>query len=545
MDRTSYFICTNPRSGSWLLSEGVTSSGLAGQPREWFQDEEEIERCASWQIERSAGNYFQAYLPRVLEEGTSPNGCFGCKVMHYQFMDLPRKLAMLNEEEANLSPAEAIHRVFPGLKYIWLRRRDSARQAISYYRASQTDRWWSIEGAQSVTRPGTTSTPEFDAAAVARLESEILRTDQAWLDYFAKNNVTPLTLFYEDLDADYQHTIISVLHWLGLTGSDPITIAAPRLKKQADAQTEDWLQKYKTFKSATAHPTFARPTPPPTPTPTNRQVTPTPGHARQKLEVDIFQIADDALFKKHRPSGTGWDWGNAPAQRDWMDQTQSRFAYRCLPLTIANQTGWWVCNPIGFTAEWEGNPGSGGITFRFDCEADVWSKLVNDQFGHGIITWNTPLLFRTRPAGSRLLIGGPVNQFKHGAAPMTAIMETDWTTASFTMNWKLTQPGLPVRFDQGEPLFQVIPLLCDPCHQFELAQVTYRKLADDPEVAAAYLRWSNSRDQFHQLKQAGAAKPDDWQKDYFRGRQSAEDRPVEGHVTKVNPPEVKFIAPDP
>jgi len=38
----------------------------------------------------------------------------------------------------------------------------------------------------------------------------------------------------------------------------------------------------------------------------------------------------------------------ASSMRDWMDKTHERFAYRCLPLTIANQTGWCVIDPLTF-----------------------------------------------------------------------------------------------------------------------------------------------------------------------------------------------------
>src|SRR5262249_56036499 len=34
---SSYFICTLPRSGSWLLSEGLEKTGIAGRPREYFE----------------------------------------------------------------------------------------------------------------------------------------------------------------------------------------------------------------------------------------------------------------------------------------------------------------------------------------------------------------------------------------------------------------------------------------------------------------------------------------------------------------------------
>src|SRR3954449_12981067 len=73
-----------------------------------------------------------------------------------------------------------------------------------------------------------------------------------------------------------------------------------------------------------------------------------------KLEVGIYQIADDSMFAKNRIDGCGWHWSWADWRRDWMDDTPNKFAYRCLPLTIANQTGWFVYNPVGFTAVWTG-----------------------------------------------------------------------------------------------------------------------------------------------------------------------------------------------
>ncbi len=44
----TFIICTNPRSGSWLLSDGLASSGLAGNPREWFNPIVEQKRRAEW-----------------------------------------------------------------------------------------------------------------------------------------------------------------------------------------------------------------------------------------------------------------------------------------------------------------------------------------------------------------------------------------------------------------------------------------------------------------------------------------------------------------
>ncbi len=117
--------------------------------------------------------------------------------------------------------------------------------------------------------------------------------------------------------------------------------------------------------------------------------------------------------------------------------------------------------------------------------------------------------------------------------------------ASFTMNWKLTQPGQPVRFDVGEPLFQAVPLASNVPADLEGASVTYRRLAEDPAVHAAYRQWQQARDQFHQAKRDGQVDPDAWQKDYFKGRDMLGRVVTSGHKTKVVPPPIRYVSPPP
>jgi hypothetical protein len=264
-----------------------------------------------------------------------------------------------------------------------------------------------------------------------------------------------------------------------------------------------------------------------------------------KLEIVIYQAAGDEMFKGHRPDGTGWDWSWADWQREWMDNTPVKFAYRCLPLTIANQTGWWIYNPVGFTAVWNGQQRPGSTQFLFDSDPGTWGVWINDQFGSGIITWNVPFLFRTKPHGTRLLVTGPANYFRHGVQPLMAIVESDWIYMSFTMNYKITSSRLPIRFDQGEPLLQVIPIPGALFTNLEEATVTYMKLEKDPEMHHAYQTWNDARLKLINDKKASIAKGDLWQKDYFVGRDIMGRPTVSGHKTKLTPPEIDFQSPKP
>ncbi|PHR54365.1 MAG: hypothetical protein COA43_16645, partial [Robiginitomaculum sp.] len=42
------------------------------------------------------------------------------------------------------------------------------------------------------------------------------------------------------------------------------------------------------------------------------------------------------------------------SRRKWMDETGERFAYRCLPLTMANSTGWDILCPFDIEIAWNG-----------------------------------------------------------------------------------------------------------------------------------------------------------------------------------------------
>lgn len=126
-----------------------------------------------------------------------------------------------------------------------------------------------------------------------------------------------------------------------------------------------------------------------------------------------------------------------------MDAFPYRQPYRCLPLAIANAYGWQLILPAAVTAEW-----NGGMTKK-DLTIHGAQHLASSNFSGGVLTFNVAYVFRTDP-GYHLLVTGPTNTFKDGAAPMSAVIETDWLPYRFTVNYKLTRPGA-VTCEAGEP----------------------------------------------------------------------------------------------
>ncbi len=229
----------------------------------------------------------------------------------------------------------------------------------------------------------------------------------------------------------------------------------------------------------------------------------------------VMSPANDQFFcayEIHDPGGMKIN--AAPLSREWMENTDRRFAYRCLPLQIANTTGWFLANPQRFSVWWKGGNAKEDLVLEFPS-GQAAATCIQSHFGHGILTFTLPYLFRT-PRGINLWIKGPTNWPKDGIYPLEGIVETDWTTSTFTMNWKMTRPHQLVVFEQDEPICMVIPVARGLVESLVPVQ---QSLASNPEVEAHFKAWDMRRREF--LNGLATNKPETvrkgWEKDYFKG----------------------------
>lgn len=151
---------------------------------------------------------------------TGPTGVLSMKVMWTQYDSV-----MLSRD------LSADHW---GVPAEWLRtsRVDRVRQAVSVVRAKQTGQW-TAEG-----RP--VANPAYDAADIAASLAAENRYEGKWDAYFADIGVEPFAVSYEQLDADYDGTMASVLSHLGVDTPVP-----PRqLKRQGDAINDEWVARF-------------------------------------------------------------------------------------------------------------------------------------------------------------------------------------------------------------------------------------------------------------------------------------------------------------
>jgi LPS sulfotransferase NodH len=221
---TAYIVAATPRTGSSLLCEGLSATGVAGVPNEVFAPDFRAMWRKQWRLDESVG--MGAYVEAALRHATSSNGVTALKIQWMHVAPLARELG---------SPGgDVLSRLLPGAKFVNVVRRDRLAQALSWFRAIETNEWWRFDNAPAA------AAPALDLDAVHELEAHIEGQQAAWRSYFADRNIVPLTVEYEALDRDYRGEVARVLQFIGLDPSHAEAIPQARLTRQADAVTAHW-----------------------------------------------------------------------------------------------------------------------------------------------------------------------------------------------------------------------------------------------------------------------------------------------------------------
>ena len=212
-----YAICTSGRSGSNLLCQYLSSTGLLGHPLEYFN---------------AAGRRMFG-LPDYPDEpdkqvdcirtvGATRNGIYGVKIFPAQ-LDVVAKSIRWSER-------------LPGLRFVRLGRRDLLGQAISWSRALQTGQWQSTVPA--------CAPADYDADQIHQCLRAAASDDARWGIFFARNGIEPAAIMYEDLVADPQEAVDRVASIFGLCGVARIAPDKVDLVVQRDATTEEWRARF-------------------------------------------------------------------------------------------------------------------------------------------------------------------------------------------------------------------------------------------------------------------------------------------------------------
>jgi hypothetical protein len=73
---------------------------------------------------------------------------------------------------------------------------------------------------------------------------KIVDDEERWSNFFSESGVEPFVVVYEDFVQHYERTASLVLDYLGISLPEGFTFPPPRVHKQADAMSEEWVARY-------------------------------------------------------------------------------------------------------------------------------------------------------------------------------------------------------------------------------------------------------------------------------------------------------------
>jgi LPS sulfotransferase NodH len=131
-----------------------------------------------------------------------------------------------------------IENAFRNPHYVFLRRDDLLGQAISFARATMTDKWTSQKEGREVE-------PVYKEAAILSAIRRLARLDAWWETFFATRDVPLLRLSYEGAEADPVGSMAAAVGFFGfdpkMYSADPAKVA---ISRQRDAVSEEWRARF-------------------------------------------------------------------------------------------------------------------------------------------------------------------------------------------------------------------------------------------------------------------------------------------------------------
>lgn len=214
----TYVLATTPRAGAEILAPALTALQVAGRPQEYFVPCYEGV-LGRWGVIRNWFSY-DRFVEAVRLREAGPHGVFGVTLHWHQFAWLVRALHARRcapdgrETAYGADAAELVDRALAGPRYVWLRREDTARQALDHYELISTG---TVMPAAATERPrAVRAVSPADLAHVASLERLLVEQDRRWAAFFGDAGIEPLELRFEDLLRHPAQVVAELLEFLDL-----------------------------------------------------------------------------------------------------------------------------------------------------------------------------------------------------------------------------------------------------------------------------------------------------------------------------------------
>ncbi|MAR01135.1 MAG: hypothetical protein CMI00_11460 [Oceanospirillaceae bacterium] len=228
-----YIICATQRSGSTMLCDDLKSTKIAGLPKEYFNKPMK-------KLKEQANADGKVFLDSLFESASTENGVVGIKVMSNQINRIGEVVKIIFPEYADMKPDEAFFKYFKDFKFVYLKRKNVVKQAVSRFIARGTG-VYHLRGKKELPE-NYGSEVEYNYEELAKEAKKIRRENVKWRKYFKLFDVNFYELEYEKI-ANNTKYVPDLLQFLEIEGGYE---KKPRkTKKVANELADSFVAKYK------------------------------------------------------------------------------------------------------------------------------------------------------------------------------------------------------------------------------------------------------------------------------------------------------------
>lgn len=206
------------RAGTSFVCSLLGKNGMAGIRAERFAKLAPL-------VRKGSDAEFSEQLDQIL--ATTTEGLFVAKIMWPHRNALAAHLGYARDHSALLA-AE-----LPQARWVNVVRRDKLGQAISYWKAKETDQW------QQVKSDTPAPDPDYDFDRIRACYVELAAHDMLWQDFHARAGTEVRHILYEDFVETVEADLPPLLGWLDghRLAAGPIKRDSP-LKQQRNAHSD-------------------------------------------------------------------------------------------------------------------------------------------------------------------------------------------------------------------------------------------------------------------------------------------------------------------
>lgn len=216
MAAVNYIIMSSPRTGSSMLCAALAGSSLAGNPTE-FMHQAGLEGNGHPETDMQSLN---AYMQKLIDENTTPNGVFGMK-MHFNQFD-----AIFSDEGIGLRNGLEFLGRFQ--KFILIYRKDKILQSISELLASEANIWNSED--ESLKCSLGREFNSLDTLKITQIMNRQIYETIAWRSVLYKIGHNFHSMTYEDLVGQPDKEFQALTDYLGIEELKNVALSTKTVK---------------------------------------------------------------------------------------------------------------------------------------------------------------------------------------------------------------------------------------------------------------------------------------------------------------------------